>query len=211
MQLKVLNKILLFTILLIAHSIACAQSAKISAIDVYGNRKIPSDIILSYINTKKGDSINPISFKTHSVILALKTIPGMTDATVSTLCCDAENRYSLYTGIAESDANSLKYRPPPKQNMRLSDEIINACRNFNEQVKAAALKGEASEEYYNGYSLLTNAASRKEQSNFMAIWKNRGHALFSLIILCRMAGEDESSFIERNFSNKGDELVEYLI
>lgn len=330
----------MFAILLIAHGIVFAQSAKITSIDIYGNRKIPSDIILSYINTKKGDSINPISFKPDSIISALKNIPGITDATVSTLCCDAENGYSLYIGIAESDANTLKYQPAPKQNVRLSDEIISAYRNFNQHVRAATLKGETSEEYFNGYSLLNYAAARKEQSNFivfaeeklqelekvlkyskyaehraaaaqiiayandkkkvaelllhaikdsdeyvrnnatraisvlaaflsenpqikiaipaapfidmlnsvswtdrnkgamvlveltsrhdkvlleqikkhampsvieMARWKNRGHALFSFIILCRLAGEDESSYIEGNFSNKWDELVEHLI
>lgn len=337
---KVSKKIFLSTILLIVHGIASAQSTKISTIDVYGNRKIRSDIILSYINKKEGDSINPVAFKPDSIISALKSIPGITHVTVSPLCCDAENGYTLYIGIAESDSTVLKYRPEPKQNVALSDEIISAYRNFNEQVRAATLKGETSEEYFNGYSLLTYAAARKEQSNFivfaqqkfqelekvlkysnlaehraaaaqviayatdkkkvaelllyaikdpdenvrnnatravsvlaaylsqspetkmaipatpfidmlnsvawtdrnkgamvlveltrsndkdlleqikkqampsvieMARWKNRGHALFSFIILCRMAGEDESSFIEGNFSTKWREVVEHLI
>lgn len=340
MEVKVSNKILLIVILLIAHGIVRGQSVKISAIDVYGNRKVASDIIRSHINTKEGDIINPVSFKSDSIIAALKNIPGIIDANVSTVCCDAENGYSLYIGIAESDAAILKYQPASKQNVRLSAEIISAYRNFNQQVRAATLKGEASEEYFNGYSLLTYAAARKEQSTFivfakqkfqelekvlkyskyaehraavaqviayaadkkkvvelllhaikdsdenvrnnatraigvlaaylsespeikitipaapfidmlnsvswtdrnkaamvlleltrrrdkdllqqiknhampsvieMARWKNRGHALFSFIILCRIAGEDESSYIEGNFSNKWEELAEHLI
>lgn len=316
----------------------CAQSPKISTIDVYGNRKIPTDIILSYI--KKGDSINPLSFTQDSITSVINNIPGIRHSTVSAICCNVENDYSLYIGIAESDDNILKYRPAPKQNVRLSDEIITAYRKFNQQVKAATLKGVTSEENFNGYSLVTYAAARKEQSNFigfaqkkfrelekvlkyskyaehraaaaqviaytndknkvtenllyaikdpdenvrnnatraisvlaaflsespetqisipaapfidmlnsvswtdrnkgamvlveltrshdkdllgqikkhampsvieMARWKNRGHALFSFIILCRIAGEDESSFIEGNFSNKWVEFVERLI
>ncbi|HEU0113007.1 MAG TPA: hypothetical protein VFQ73_19180 [Flavisolibacter sp.] len=337
---KVPKKIWLFTILLIVHGMACAQSTKISVVEVYGNRKTGSDRILSYINTTVGDSINPASFETGSIIAVLKTIPGIKQVTVNPVCCDAENAYTVYIGISESDSTILKYRPTPGQNIRLSNEIIESYKNFNQQVRAAALKGESSEDYFEGYSLLTYQAARKEQSNFivfaqekfkelekvlkyskhaehraaaaqiiaysakkklvaenllyaikdpdenvrnnatraigvlaaylsespetkiaipaapfidmlnsvswtdrnkgamvlaeltrgknkdvleqikkqalpsvieMARWKNRGHAFFSFIILCRMAGKDESSMIEGNFSNNWAELVEDLI
>ncbi|HEY1112071.1 MAG TPA: hypothetical protein VGE66_00860 [Chitinophagaceae bacterium] len=337
---RVSKKILLFASLLIVHGIAWAQSTKISTIDVYGNRKIRSDSILSYLTIKEGDSINPAAFQPDSIISILKRIPGITQATVNPICCDADNGYSLYIGIAESDSNSLQYRPAPKQNVRLPDEIISAYRNFNQQVRIAALKGEASEEYVNGYSLLTYAAARNEQANFMvfaqqkfqelakvlkyskdaehraaaaqviayasdkrkvaehllyaikdadenvrnnatravsilagylaehpevkviipvapfidllnsvswtdrnkgamvlveltrskdkdlleqiikhampsviemARWKNRGHALFSFMILSRMAGEDESSIIERNFSKNWSGFVDQMV
>ncbi|WP_332737560.1 HEAT repeat domain-containing protein [Flavihumibacter sp.] len=334
------KKILLFSVLLVCNICVSAQWTLISTIDVFGNRKIPSDSILSYISLKEGDSINPVSFKPDSIISALKTIPGIRDVTVSPVCCDVRNGYSIYIGIAETGANLLTYRSAPKHDLRLSDDIMQSYRNFHEQVKEGAKKGEVSEEYVKGYSLLTYSAARKEQSNFigfakqkypeldkvlkhskyaehraaaaqviaycadkkkvaesllyaindpdedvrnnatraisilagylsespdtkvtipatpfidmvnsvswtdrnkgamalleltrtndkdileqirkhalpsvieMARWKNRGHALFSLIILCRMAGEDESTIIEKNFSDNWREAVEHLL
>ncbi len=334
------RRILVFSVLLICSASLSAQSTLVSSIDVFGNRKIPSDRILSSIHLKEGDSINPLSIKADSIISVIKTIPGIRDVTVSPVCCDVQNGYSIYIGIAERGTNILKYRVAPNQDLSLSDDIMQAYRNFNQQVKEAAMKGEASEEYFNGYSLLTYAPARKEQSNFilfaeqkfptiekvlkyskyaehraaaaqviaysndkkkvaknllyaindpdenvrnnatraisilagylsespdtkvtipatpfidmvnsvswtdrnkgamalleltrnkdknileqirkhalpsvieMARWKNRGHALFSLIILCRMAGEDESTVIEKNFSDNWREAVNHLL
>lgn len=160
-------KIWSFTIALIVYGITCAQSTTITTINVYGNRKISTDTILFHINKNVGDSINPAVFKPDSTVAALKRIPGIKHVTVSPICCDSENGYLLYIGIAESDAAILRYRPAPRQNVQLSHEVIRAYRNFNQHVKAAAGIGENSEEYSNGYSLLTYAAARKEQSNFM--------------------------------------------
>ncbi len=107
---KALKKLLLFAISVTLYGIACAQSLIINKIDIYGNRKISSAIILSHINIKEGDNIDPAVFKPDTIISVIKKIPGIKHVTAEPLCCDTENGFTLYIGIAESNSAILKYR-----------------------------------------------------------------------------------------------------
>lgn len=161
------KKLLLFTFSLVFYSLAWAQLPKISVIEVYGNRKISSARILASINKKEGDVINPPTFKPDTIVAAIKRIPAVKQVTVNPLCCDTGNSYIVYIGVAESDSAYPAFRPSPQKNVQLSNKMVNAYRNFNQQVRTAAMKGQGSEAYVNGYSLLTYPAARKIQLTFI--------------------------------------------
>src|SRR5690242_17343347 len=93
--------ITLVTVSFTVCNFAFAQSIKIGSIDVYGNRKISADIILSHLGVKEGDTVNHENFKPEQVAATLGHIPGVKHATVNPICCDTANHLMLYVGIGE--------------------------------------------------------------------------------------------------------------
>lgn len=199
------------TLTLIIYGSAWAQSTVITTIDVYGNRKISSDTILFHINKKEGDSINPASFQPGPTVAALKRIPGVRQATVNPVCCDSKNGYMLYIGIAESNSAIVKHRPAPGQDLQLSHDIIRAYRNFNQQVRAAVEMGENSEEYSNGYSLLTYPAARKEQSGFIVWAQQRFQELAKVVKYSRHAEQRAAAAQIIAYASDKKKVAEYLL
>jgi hypothetical protein len=161
------RKIFLITVSLLLCNIPFSQSFKIGSIDIYGNRKISSNIILSHLLFKEGDSINHESFKPENVAAALEQVPGVKHATVNPICCDTANHIMLYIGIGETDSVISKHRAAPKQNIQLPNEMITAYRNLNNEVEAAVLKGQATEDDSKGYALFNYPPARKEQLKFI--------------------------------------------
>jgi hypothetical protein len=78
-----LRKILLLAVALVFCNIPFAQSFKIGSIDIYGNRKISSDTILSHLTVDDGDSISYENFKPENIVAALEQVPGVKHATVN--------------------------------------------------------------------------------------------------------------------------------
>ena len=170
---NVLKKILLSAFISVVYSVAFTQSIRINKIELYGNRKISSTAILSYIDKKEVDSINPKFFKPDFIISTLKRNSGIKHVTVNPICCDTSNGYVLYIGVAESNAVILKHRPTPKEYFQLPNEIITAYRNFNKAVRTAVMRSESSEEYADGYSLVKDGAAREEQIKFISFAKHK--------------------------------------
>jgi hypothetical protein len=161
------RKILLLTIALLFSNISFTQSFKIGSIDIYGNRKISSEIILSHLTVREGDSINHENFKPENVVAALEQIPGVKHATVNPICCDTANHIMLYIGIAETDSVILKHRTAPTQNTELPHEMMIAYRSLDKQIEAAVLNGQATEDDSQGYALLDYPPARDEQIKFI--------------------------------------------
>jgi hypothetical protein len=208
---KALIRILLFAISLATYHVSCAQLGRISKIDVYGNRSIGSDIILSQLKMKEGDNINPAAFTPDTIISSLKTIPGIKYVSVDLLCCDSEKGYVLYIGVAESDSFVLKYRPAPKQMVQLSDKVITAYKNFSQHAKAATQKGMYSEEYINGYSLLSYPDARKEQLSFITLANEKMNEIEYVLKHSRYAEQREAAAQIIAYSTNKKKVVESLL
>src|SRR5690349_996578 len=162
-----LRKTLLLTVVLLASSIPFAQSIKIGSIEIFGNRKIGSDIILSRLSIKQGDRISDEDFKPENVVAATEHIPGVKHATVTPVCCDPANHMLLYVGIGETDSVILKHRPAPKQNIKLSDDMIIAYRNLDKQRESAVRSGQATEDDSQGYALFDYPPARNVQIRYL--------------------------------------------
>jgi hypothetical protein len=160
-------KYILFAFTFLFCRMTFSQSFKIGSIDVYGNRKISSEIIYASLNVKEGDSISRANFKTEDIAARLKQIPGVKYATVSPVCCDKNGNLMLYTGIGETDSVILKYRNAPAQKLKLPGEMIKAYRNLENQIEPAIKKGEDTEDDSHGYALIKYQPARNEQNKFI--------------------------------------------
>lgn len=156
-----------FGFLLSLCQIAFAQQTKVSAIEIYGNRKISSDAIYAYLNIKKGDSVNPENLRSQDIVLRLKQIPGVKHATINPTCCDAEGNLIIYAGIGETDSVIPRHRTPPTENVRLPVEMITSYQNFGKQLEIAVRSGQGVENDSSGYALFTAPPVLNEQNKFI--------------------------------------------
>ena len=154
-------------IVLIAHS-TFAQSFKVGTLDIYGNGKTDTGIILKYLGVREDDSITRENFKSAERAAVLEKIPGVKHATVNPVCCDTSGNLMLFIGIGENDSCILKYKNAPKQNIMLPHEMIDAYNNFSDQIEPSIQNGQASEDHSQGYALNEYPPLRKEQNKFIA-------------------------------------------
>ncbi len=151
---------------------AFAQSFKIGTLDMYGNRKTISTVILQHLKFKIGDSINHDNFKPEQIAAQLEKIPGIKHATVNPICCDTNNNMMLYIGIGENDSFIFKHRYAPSQNFRLTATMMKTYQNFTRQSELAVQSGQSSEDDSLGYSMASFQPARKEQQQFVLFARN---------------------------------------
>jgi hypothetical protein len=158
-----------------------AQSFPVGGIEVYGNRKIKTEDVLSYIDTKKGDTVNFENYQRDKQVEKLKRIAGAKYVTVNPVCCDAAGKLTLYVGIGESDEVILKHRDSPVQHISLPEPIIQSYRQFTEQNEAGISKGQSTEDDSQGYALDNYPPAREEQQKFIQ-YANQDFFLLSKVL-----------------------------
>ena len=151
---------------------ASPQSFKIGTLDIYGNRKTDSIVILQHLKFKIGDSINHENFKPEQIAAQLEKIPGIKHATVNAFCCDTNNNMMLYIGIGENDSFIFRHRDAPSQNIMLTDTMMKTYQNLSHQIEIAVESGQSSEDDSLGYSMVRFEPARKEQQKFVLFAKN---------------------------------------
>ena len=162
---------MLFGFLLIFCCSASPQSFKIGTLDIYGNRKTDSIVILQHLKFKIGDSINHENFKPEQIAAQLEKIPGIKHATVNAFCCDTNNNMMLYIGIGENDSFIFRHRDAPSQNIMLTDTMMKTYQNLSHQIEIAVESGQSSEDDSLGYSMVRFEPARKEQQKFVLFAK----------------------------------------
>jgi hypothetical protein len=206
-----LGKILLLTVTLLFCNIPFAQSIKIGSIDIYGNRKINSDTILSHLTVEEGDSLSDENFKPENIVAALEQVPGVKHATVNPICCDTANHIMLYIGIGETDSVILKHRSAPKQNTELPHEMIIAYRSLDKEIEAAVLNGQATEDDSQGYALLDYRPARDEQIKFIDFAKKDFSLLWNVLKNSGNAEERAAAAEMIPYSTERKKVVGYLL
>jgi hypothetical protein len=164
--LSISKRTLLVVVGVLIYGFSPAQSIKIGAIDVFGNRKVRTDVILAQLPLKEGDCVTHESLQPEATARELERIPGVRHATVNPICCDTAGNLLLYIGIGESDSVLLKHRAAPRQNIRLPDSLLATYHAFGKQVEAAVQKGQNTEDDRQGYALLNYPPAREEQMRF---------------------------------------------
>ncbi len=160
-------RFLLIVFAILFYQTVFAQSFKIGTVDVYGNRKVDTRLVLQCLKLKVGDSIDMGNFNKQDVAQNLEQIPGVKHASVNPVCCDTANNLMLFIGIGETDSCILKYRNDPKQKIALPGYMMAAYKNKEDQLEAAIKSGQATEDDSNGYALVTYKPIRKEQDKFL--------------------------------------------
>ncbi|MBL7698583.1 MAG: HEAT repeat domain-containing protein [Chitinophagaceae bacterium] len=162
-----------FTVLIVA--LLClgtkAQSVKIGIVDIYGNRSIPSGTIRQTAGVTDGDSVSQQSLAARKIERSLEKIPGVKLAQTAVICCDNNERYVLFVGIAETDSSVFTFRKSPTLKIKLPDAYTNAYEHFERRMNEAMLSGQATDDWSNGYSLIKYPPARRVQEKYLR-WAN---------------------------------------
>jgi hypothetical protein len=160
-------KYLLFAFSQFLTTYISAQLFKLGTIDIYGNRKISSELIYTSLGIKEGDSINPVNLKKEDIASKIRQTTGIKFVNINPVCCDKNNDLMLYIGIGETDSITIKYRDVPTKNLRLPAEMIDAYSNLEKQMEPAILKGQATEDDSRGYAVSAYTPAGNEQKKFI--------------------------------------------
>jgi len=132
-------------------------------LDYYGLHKISPARIQRVLATREGD---PFPNSKGDVEERLEHIPGVVRSHLEAVCCDS-GKPVLFVGIEEKGAAHFSFRTPPAGEVRLTDEIRGAYREFLTALEAAVRAGNTDEDLTNGHSLMANPACRAQQEKFI--------------------------------------------
>ena len=144
-----------------------AQTVKIGSIDVYGNRRIPTDSVLAAAGISPGESVSQQKFLTKTIEKNITTATGARLVRTAIACCDKNGRYHLFIGVAESDSTILQTRAAPNLRIELPARYINAYKQYAERLAEGMLLGQTTEDWSQGHSLVSYPPLRKLQDRFM--------------------------------------------
>ena len=153
---------LLLLLLAIAPA-AGGQIPPIGVIDLYGVRTVPEDRVRAALQVSVGD---PFPLSKVEVERRLAMIPGVVRARITGVCCD-EGRSIMFVGIEEAGESLPRFRAAPVGSVRLPDDIVQAGVALTAAARAAVLRGDASEDQSQGYSLLHDSVARAIQQRFI--------------------------------------------
>jgi hypothetical protein len=178
----------LFPLLVISHTLLCAQSTislpRVGVLDYYGLHKVSPTRIQRVLATKEGD---PFPASKGDVEERLEQIPGVVRSHLEAVCCDG-GKAVLFVGIEEKGAAHFNFRTAPEGEVRLPDDIVAAYREFLVALDAAVRSGNAAEDLRSGHSLMADPDCRALQQKFAVIAEGQLPALRDVL---RNSGDDE--------------------
>jgi HEAT repeats len=147
---------------------AIGNDAVIGIIDFYGLRTVTPQQVRNVLALKEGDPMPQSTAEVSDDVRRLKRIPGVVDARLERVCCDAAGKGMLFVGITEKGAPHFDYRPPPTTAASLPPEMIARYHRFQDAWGEAVRKGDTRDDVSHGHSLVTNPAVRALQEQFLA-------------------------------------------
>jgi hypothetical protein len=139
------------------------QFLPIGIIDFYGLRNISERQVREALQIKEGD---PSSVETKEAQRKLKSLPGVAEAQISLVCCDA-GKAVLFVGIREKGTPSLQFRPAPQGKVRLPQDVVQAGDDFLKALSAAVIKGNVSNDNSQGHALSSDPDMRAVEERFI--------------------------------------------
>ncbi|HKS40131.1 MAG TPA: HEAT repeat domain-containing protein [Blastocatellia bacterium] len=145
-------------------SSSTAQMPPIGIIDFYGLHNLSENQARQALKIKEGDSV-PASL--DDAVKELRALPGVEHVHLSLGCCDSNGKSTLYIGIEEKGFPALRFRPAPKKNVLLPDDVVEAGRDFLNAIEQAVLSGDAAEDESQGHALTHYPAARAIQEQYI--------------------------------------------
>jgi hypothetical protein len=167
----------------IAAAVAIAASAQqpggqIGTIDFFGYGPLDPVRLERVLPFKAGDPLPTPELRDE----AEQTISRVADrpsVTISTVCCLADGRYSVFVGMAEANAPYLGFNERPSANYKFPAGILDVFKKLDEYWQAAVQAGHSREDDSQGYALLDDPDTHLEQirvrdwarANFQIVYK----------------------------------------
>jgi hypothetical protein len=141
-----------------------SQSDTIGIIDFYGTGNFNINDLRNKIAVKEGDAV--VQIEQEVIIKNLKTIPGVKQTHLTTVCCDEKGRSVLFVGVSDKDALPNPYNKTPTSTIDLPRELVEASEKFNELMIEGIMKGESGEDRSQGHSLMNYGPAKAIQEKF---------------------------------------------
>ncbi len=146
------------------------QELQVGIIDFYGLRQVSESEARGALTVMEGDTIAvdvsappPFAKESERRLMALT---GVVSARVLVNCCDA-GRLVVYVGIEEPGRPAPRFRTPPRGNIRLPDDVVQAGEDFVHSFLQAILRGDSGEDHSKGHALANDPATRAVQERFV--------------------------------------------
>lgn len=140
-----------------------AQSNRIGVIDFYGLRRLAPAQLVGALSMQIGDAVG----KNDVLRTRLLTVPGVADAQVTAVCCEA-GRSIIYVGVRETGTPELPFRASPTGALRLPGDIVVTGENFLHALQQGVQSGNNAEDDSAGYSVVLYPPARAQQQKLIA-------------------------------------------
>ncbi|MGA1996543.1 MAG: hypothetical protein ABSH45_12260 [Bryobacteraceae bacterium] len=151
---------------------------QIGTIDFFGHGSLDSARLERVLPFKPGDPLPTTELRDE----AEQTISRVVDrpsVTVSSICCLADGRFSVFVGMAEASAPYIDFNERPSGDHKFPAAVLDIFKKMDQYWQAAILAGHAAEDDSQGYALLDDPDTHLEQiklrdwarSNFQIVYK----------------------------------------
>jgi hypothetical protein len=154
-----------------------AQIPRVGVVDYYGLRKVSEDKVRKAAGIQEGDRL-PAS--KGDVEERIEKIPGVVLARLEAVCC-TDDRVILYIGIEERDAPHFDFHDPPRENISLPEDVVDAYHGFLRSFEKAARAGETAEDLTHGHALSSDPAARAYQEKFVSLADSNAKILHEVV------------------------------
>ena len=154
-----------------------AQMTRVGIIDFYGLRRLKPADLSAALRVQIGDSLTRTTDELRNRLLA---VPGVLDADVSLVCCEA-GRSILYVGVREAGAAMLEFGPAPTGPQLLPAEILAVSSRYMRAMIEGVRSGQAGEDDSAGHSLSLYPPARAEQEHMIAFAAKNTELLRSVL------------------------------
>jgi hypothetical protein len=140
-------------------------------IDFYGVRTVPEARLRDALPYHIDDSISVGQFKSQkrSVEQKLASLPGVSGAYLTLVCCTQDRKSILYVGVEEASTPCQEFQPAPTGSVRLTEDVLSADSDFEDAFHKSILKGNFAEDDSQGHALDNDPAVRAIQLRFVVL------------------------------------------
>jgi hypothetical protein len=137
---------------------------RVGIIDFYGLKRLTRGHLVPALGVQIGDSLPAGPAHLRDRLLQL---PGVVDADVSVVCCEA-GRSIMYVGIRERDDSALVFRAAPTGSEQLPADLVASGSRYFQALMAGIRQGISQENDSAGHSIAEYPPARFEQLGFIA-------------------------------------------
>lgn len=168
---------MLLGLLALAGTLGAADGpATLGSIDFFGHKGIDVRRVLAQLPVRTGD---PFSLEDEDQVGALRErmessgfdATGQRPTDVAFVCCDAQQRWMIFIGLAGQSSTPLPLRARPSGKRRLAKEIEQAHARMMEALVGAVQQG-GEEDRTEGYALSREPILRAAQQRFGTLREN---------------------------------------
>jgi hypothetical protein len=144
----------------------------VGSIDVYGVQQVNDSAVRRAVGIAPGDLL-PDSAAKAAIRARLRALPGVEDADLFAVCCEATGRTMLFVGIAEAGTPRPSFRAAPTGSARLPAEILARDSVFSLRFIEAIRAGRSAEADSGGHEFFADSALNAIQHQYLAFAATR--------------------------------------